>query len=129
MLDLMKVSPVSLCQISPPYARLLRKAWGHSLPTVEYDDIMTPANLDLLSSPEQFPITFLHPFTVKVTDITHEYDTLGFILRKIPSYINVSSWIFNNLDLLPQNTPDGILISLVLSFLPLMTTLFTINLI
>jgi Integrase core domain. len=65
----------------PPYARQLRKALGHSLP-VEETPILVPDNLDLLACSERFPITFSHQFTIKPTDISNEYDTLGFVVKE-----------------------------------------------
>jgi hypothetical protein len=49
------------------------------------DTPSTPDDIDLLTSPELFPVTFTHTFTVNVADIhAEEYDTLGFILRDDP---------------------------------------------
>jgi Integrase core domain. len=50
----------------PPYARQLRKALGHSLPVVDDEDIGTPDNLDILSCPDRFPITFSHTLTMNM---------------------------------------------------------------
>jgi hypothetical protein len=66
----------------PPYAIQLRKALGHSIPDLDEHPIGTPDDIDLLSSPDLFPITFTHRFCVKHQDITNEFDTLGFILKE-----------------------------------------------
>jgi Reverse transcriptase (RNA-dependent DNA polymerase). len=68
----------------PPYARQLHKALGHSVPPPDDTDVVTPQDLDLLSSPELFPITFSHSFVVKSSDIVNEFDTLGFVLKEDP---------------------------------------------
>jgi Integrase core domain. len=69
----------------PPYARQLRMALGHSVPPADEDHITAPANLDLLSCSDRFPVTFSHKFQIKSSDIMHEFDTLGFILKDDPS--------------------------------------------
>jgi Integrase core domain. len=65
----------------PPYAIQLRKALGHSLPPVDDRQVGAPDDLDLLASPDLFPVTFVHRFKVMVSDIINENDTLGFIMK------------------------------------------------
>jgi hypothetical protein len=68
----------------PPYVLQLRRVLGQSIPPSpsQHDDVpSTPDDIDLLTSPELFPVTFTHEFSVLHTDIANEYDTLGFILR------------------------------------------------
>jgi hypothetical protein len=64
----------------PPYARHLRRALGHAL---EKDDseIGVPADLDIFGSEALFPVTFSYLFRVLPSDITNEYDTLGFLVK------------------------------------------------
>ena len=68
----------------PPYACQLRKALGHSVPLVDASEIGTPEQLDIMSCPDRFPVTFTHDFRIKNSDIMNEYDTLGFILKEDP---------------------------------------------
>jgi hypothetical protein len=67
----------------PPYVLQLRRALGQStpLPSSSNDYVPPPDDIDILASPELFPVTFTHEFTVKPTDITSEFDTLGFIIK------------------------------------------------
>lgn len=69
----------------PPYARQLRKALGHTVPLADKDHITAPADLDSLSCSDHFPVTFSHKFQIKSSDIMHEFDTLGLILKDDPS--------------------------------------------
>jgi hypothetical protein len=66
----------------PPYARQLRKALGHAVPIPDDDYVSAPENLDLMACRDLFPVTFSHDFTIRSSDITNEYDTLGFILKE-----------------------------------------------
>jgi hypothetical protein len=68
----------------PPFAIQLRRALGQAVPSPEVHDIGTPNDIDLMASPSQFPVTFTHQFRIKLSDISNEYDTLGFILQDDP---------------------------------------------
>jgi hypothetical protein len=57
---------------------------GQSVPSVETQVDGSPGDLDLLASPSQFPVTFTHTFQLKLSDISNEFDTLGFILQDDP---------------------------------------------
>jgi hypothetical protein len=65
----------------PPFAVQLRKSLGQTVPELPAGDTATPLDLDLLTSPLLFPVTFPHKFLVKQSDIHAEFDTLGFVLK------------------------------------------------
>jgi hypothetical protein len=65
----------------PPFAIQIRKSLGHSVPVIPVDEVTKPDDIDLLSSPTLFPVTFMHRFIIKYSDIANEHDTLGFILK------------------------------------------------
>jgi hypothetical protein len=74
------MSSVSSLEL-PPFALQLRKSLGQTVPESPTDDTAMPMDLDLLTSPQLFPVTFTHKFLIKHSDIHAEFDTLGFILK------------------------------------------------
>jgi hypothetical protein len=59
----------------PPYVLQLHCALGQSTPHPSSSDdyVPPPDDIDILASPELFPVTFTHEFTVKSTDISSEF--------------------------------------------------------
>jgi hypothetical protein len=68
----------------PPFAIQLRRALGQTIPSADDREIGTPDDIDLMASSSQFPVTFTHEFRIKLSDISNEYDTLGFVLQDDP---------------------------------------------
>jgi hypothetical protein len=68
----------------PPFAVQLRRALGHTVPPGDDQALGDPGDIDLMTSPSQFPTTFTHKFHLKLSDITNEFDTLGFVLQDDP---------------------------------------------
>jgi hypothetical protein len=75
------ISTVLLAQL-PPYVLQLLRALGQSTPSSSTNEeyLSAPDDIDILTSNELFPVTFIHNITVKSTDISAEFNTLGFIL-------------------------------------------------
>jgi hypothetical protein len=77
------MSSVPLDQL-PPFATQLRRSLGQAVHIRDDSDIGDPGDLDIMASPSQFPVTFQHTFQIRLSDISNEFDTLGFILQDDP---------------------------------------------
>jgi hypothetical protein len=66
---------------SVPLANLC-KALGHTVPPINDQPVSTPTDINLLSCPELFPVTFMHQFCIQGQDVVHECNTLGYILKE-----------------------------------------------